>query len=98
MVVYGNYKLNSLRTLFIIICFCISFAGKAQQKPISYHIDGNIKGLGNDRIVILVSNYDAHGKRAKADTLITRASEDHFVLKGSLPGASYVWATLGNPK
>lgn len=48
--------------------------------------------------MILVSNYDALGSRAKADTLWTKATQDHFVLNGTLPGPRYVWSTLGPVK
>ncbi len=67
--------------LFLLLVLCLlPFTSFAQQN--NYTISGNIKGVGNDSVIIIINNYDADGKILNQDTLIAIAKEGQFYFKG----------------
>lgn len=66
-----------------------------QQPKIKFRIQGEIKGLNNDSVILFAANYDENGVRIKRDTFITTAINDHFFIEGSTAGTPNVWALLG---
>jgi peroxiredoxin len=74
----------------------ISFS--QQQKKINYEINGEIRGLNNDSMILFVNNYDDNGNRLKPDTIITVANNNKFNISGTLAGPRNVWALIGGFK
>lgn len=61
-------------------------------------MSGNIRGLGNDSVALSITRHDGDGKRIGADTLLTKASNDRFSLKGTVPKPTFAWAQTGGLK
>jgi peroxiredoxin len=87
-----------LKFVLLISCMVFAWCSYSQSGPIQFQINGNIRGLNNDTVIITVNQYDAKGTRLKADTFSAAAKNDHFALEGALPGPRYVWASFGRNK
>lgn len=67
-------------------------------KQNGFAMAGCIRGLKNDSVIVFGTHYDKNGKRLAADTLITTAANDRFVLKGAVPKPQFVWLQAGGFK
>ncbi|MEO5947705.1 MAG: AhpC/TSA family protein [Chitinophagaceae bacterium] len=72
-------KIACLQLLLLAVLPLLSFS--QQKGSYDFTITGNIKGLGNDSVIIYVRNYDKAGE-LKIDTLITIGKSDKFFIKG----------------
>ena len=72
-------KVAYLQLLLLGLLPLFSFAQKKGGND--FTITGNIKGLGNDSVIIYVRNYDKR-EVLKIDTLITVGKNDNFFIKG----------------
>jgi len=79
-----------LLTLWPLTPFC--------QKANNYQIHGQIDGLGEDSVTIVISNYNSEGLRQSSDTLQTQAVSGRFYFEGKIDRPRFVWAQFGNPK
>lgn len=82
--------------LLILVQCLLPFSSVAQQN--SFTVTGNIKGVGNDSVIIIINNHNDDGKMLKPDTLITKANADHFYLKGKAASIKNVWTAIGGFK
>ncbi|HEY0677848.1 MAG TPA: TlpA disulfide reductase family protein [Chitinophagaceae bacterium] len=71
-------------------------AQQSQGGP--FEVNGFIRGMNNDSLVIFISNFDKSGKQKPADTIITRAVNDRFSFKGNIQKPTLVWAQVGGLK
>ncbi|MDZ4807655.1 MAG: TlpA disulfide reductase family protein [Bacteroidota bacterium] len=72
-------KIAYLQLLLLAVLPLLSFS--QQKGGYDFTITGNIKGLGNDSVIIYVRNYYKGGE-LKIDTLITIGKSDKFFIKG----------------
>ena len=67
----------------------------SQSTAKSFEINGIIRGLNNNTVAIMLARYDPHGKRIDMDTLITKAENNRFTLKGMASKSNMVSLQLG---
>ncbi|WP_162850089.1 TlpA disulfide reductase family protein [Sphingobacterium yanglingense] len=78
--------------IFLALSF-ISVGAVAQMpKPASFKITGNIKGLQNEQVAVVIHNQIAN----KVDTLVAKSKGGKFLLKGKTQGTDFVNIYFGD--
>ncbi len=88
-------QLQRLKALMVLLLPLLSLAQMGKHE---YTVDGNIKGLGADSVVLFISHYAEDGSRIKSDTIIAKAASDRFHLTGSVQAPKFVWMQLSGLK
>ena len=86
-----------IAVLLVLFLNMVPVFSSSQQKEGKYTISGNIKGLGNDSVYITINNTDKNGNRLKPETMVVKAKDDHFILKGKTVSTKNAWGAIGGP-
>lgn len=76
---------------FFLVILLLNFT----QKDINYTISGDIPGLKNDSIILVISNFDSKTNITHFDTFFTVARNDKFFFKGMIARPSKAFINLG---
>ncbi len=72
--------------VFVLAVNLLTTASFSQTKgEIEFVIKGNIKGLKDDSVILFIRHYDK-AKNLQADTIVTTAKNDRFLLPGKTDG------------
>ncbi len=82
--------------LLVVFAFLYPMPGLGQQSNIgSYTIKGNIRGLGNDSVVILISNYKQQDDKSTSDTIIMKSIDGKFSHTANIGSTKMAWMSVG---
>ena len=85
-----------IKWLLVLAACAITAACPGQgRKAELFQIDGYIRGLGNDSLLVLIRTMKNAERITATDTLVAVGHNDRFFIKGSTTMPQLVWAQIG---